>query len=584
MARGEKVKPDAILVQDQLATLQNLFKIWGAPVFMRYFVFIQGKKNSAIADANKQKVNTRIIPFVYNPIQLDIESKIGQHNICLKPRQIGLTTWFLLRRIFVPAIITTGTNGFLISQSNEKATEHFSMVKRALKFVAVVDLQTENSPANELNIALRQNLLHTAYSNRKEIIFDQIGNTIRLGSAEVEEAGQGSTLHHVVASEVARWPGKPEETLANLKEAITLEGTLDLESTANGAGGYFYEEYTRADRKESEFTAHFHQWWYQPEYRITLTLKEQAEMSKDLAADEQRLIDTYKLDLEQIAFRRAKKKSLRHNFDEKYPEDAITCFLIQGTGFFDREVLRARYLELQSYKPLQSRGNGVLKIFFKRIPGRQYCIGADPASGLQITSESSDYSSAVVLDVDTGEQMAAYRSKLPPEDFALDLVDLGALYNNATIAVERGTAADAGGDGGTVIMTIKNQKYMNLYKHKEHWKDKRKKQTGQFMIQDGLPMTGRTRPIALNKFKFIVDNYPELIHDKRTIEQCLVFTRNEKGRPEASPGNHDDDVMCNAIGQLCRHAILGNYDPLISQAEKYGSTPSEEREGDEEDE
>lgn len=582
MARIEKVRPDPKLVKDQLETLQSLFKIWGAPAFMRYFVFIQGKKNSALASKINQKLNTRVIPFVYNPIQLDIEKNIGQYNICLKPRQIGLTTWFLLRRIFVPSIITTGTNGFLISQSSQKATEHFTIVKRALKYIGAVDLQDFSK--NDLTISLQQNLLHTAYSNRKEVIFDQIGNTINIGTAEVEEAGQGSTLHHVVASEVSRWPGNPEETLANIKEAITLDGTLDLEATANGAGGYFYEEYFRAERHESEFTAHFHPWWWQPEYRIPLSLVQQMEMVKDLAADEQRLIDAYKLDLEQIAFRRQKKKSLRHNFDEKYPEDAITCFLVQGIGFFDREVLRARYLELQSYKPLQSRGNGILKIFIKRIPGRQYILGADPAAGKAITTESSDFSSAVVIDLDSGEQQASYRSKLPPEDFALDVVDLGHLYNDAMIAVERGMAADSGGDGGTVIMTIKNQKYMNLYKHKEHWKDRKKKQGGSFLVQDGLPMSGRTRPIALNKFKFIVDNYPELIHDKRTIEQCLVFVRNEKGRPEASPGNHDDDVMSNAIAQLCRQAVLGNYDPLISQAEKYGATPSEEREGDEEDE
>lgn len=575
---NSSVKPDPQLVKDQLATLQSLFKIWGAPAFMRYFVWIQGKKPDKASKKTKQKLNTRLTPFVYNPIQLDIENKIGQYNICLKPRQIGLTTWFLMRRIFVPSIITTGTNGFLISQSGQKATEHFAMVKRALAYVGAQDVQDFSK--NQLTIALQQNLLHTTYSNRKEIIFDQLGNTIQLGSAEVEEAGQGSTLHHVVASEVARWPGNPEETLANLKEAITLEGTLDMESTADGAGGYFYEEFFRAERKESEFVPHFHQWWMQPEYRVELSLAQQLEMVNDLKSDEQRLIDLYKLDLEQIAFRRAKKKSLRHNFDEKYPENAITCFLIQGTGFFDKEVLAARYLELQAYKPLQSRGNGAIRIFHKRIIGRQYIIGADPAAGRQITSEKTDFSSAAVIDLDTGEQCAAYQARLPPEDFALDLEDLGKLYNNALIAVERGVAADSGGDGGTVIMTLKSQKYGNLYKHKEHWKDRKTKQT-KILLQDGLPMSSRTRPVALNKLKFIVDNYPELINDIETVKQCLTFVRNEKGRPEASTGNHDDTVLANAIAQLARQAALGNFDPLLGRKEKYGETPAEEREEEE---
>lgn len=569
-----KAKPDPILVKDQLATLQGLFKVWGAPAFMRYFVWIQAKKNTLAANKTNQKLNTRLTPFVYNPIQDHIEKNIGQYNICLKPRQIGLTTWFLMRRIFVMSLITTGTNGFLISQSGQKATEHFAMVKRALHWVGAQNVQ--DFSANDLTIALHANLLHTTYSNRKEIIFDQLGNTIQLGSAEVEEAGQGSTLHHVVASEVARWPGNPEETLANLKEAITLEGTLDMESTANGAGGYFYEEFFRAEKGLSEFTPHFHQWWFQPEYRIELSIEQQMEMVKDLQADEERLIALHKLDLQQIAFRRQKKKSLRHNFDEKYPEDPVTCFLIQGIGFFDKEVLAARYQELQAYKPLQSRGNGSIRIFRKRIPGRIYIVGADPAAGRMITSEKTDFSAAVVIDLDTGEQQASYQARLPPDDFALDLEDLGRLYNNALISVERGVGADSGGDGGTVLMTLKNQKYANIYKHKEHWKDKKNNKT-EVLTQEGLPMSSRTRPVALNKLKFIVDNYPELIHDIETVKQCLTFVRNEKGRPEASAGNHDDTVLANAIAQLTRQVVLGNYDPLIGKKEKYGATPTEER-------
>ena len=51
-----------------------------------------------------------------------------------------------------------------------------------------------------------------------------------------------NTYTHVVASEVARWEHNPEATLANLKESIPAGGTLDIESTANGWGGYFFEE------------------------------------------------------------------------------------------------------------------------------------------------------------------------------------------------------------------------------------------------------------------------------------------------------------------------------------------------------
>lgn len=570
-------KPDPVLVKDQLQSLQGLFSVWGPSAFMRYFVFIQTKKNSAVAMKTGQRLNSRIVPFVYNPIQEDIEKHIGQYNICLKPRQIGLTTWFLMRRIFVPSLITTGTNGFLISQSSEKATEHFAMLKRALQFVGCEDVATPEK--NELNISLRKNLLHTTYSNRKEIIFDQLGNTMRIGSAEVEEAGQGSTLHHCVASEVARWPGNPEETLANLKEAIVLEGTLDLESTANGLGGYFYEEFIRASEGKSEFTSHFSKWWEQPEYRVEVNTEEAEEMLADLTADELRLIDAYKLDIQQIAFRRQKKLSLRHNFEEKYPEDPISCFLMQGKSFFNKDVLAARYHELLTEDPVLSIAGGSAKIFQKPLPGRRYVIGADPASGKTISSDNTDYSAAKVIDYDSAEEVCSYRTHVAPEDFALDLEYLGKYYNNALIAVERGTAADSGGNGGTVLTTLIGQGYGNIYQHREKIRrsDSQKEET----TQPGLPMTSRIRPMALNKLKYMLDNEPELFHDIDLIKECLVFVRDEKGTPAASPGNHDDMVLASAIAQLVRDIDLGFRDVYVGRRESYGDTPSNVQEDEE---
>lgn len=568
-------RPDPILVKEQLEALQFMYSDWGAEAFAKYMVWILSKK----VDARAQKTHSRLIPFAFNAIQRDIEKRKGNKNICLKPRQVGLTTWFLLRRGFIPALLTPGTNSFLISQSGEKATEHFAMLLRAYKYIGAVS--PSNPELNVLTQSLHQNLLHTAYSNRKEIIFDQLDNRIGIGSAEVEEAGQGSTLHRVICSEVARWPHNPEETLANLKEAIILDGTLDLESTANGAGGYFYQEFFRAERQESEFVAHFHPWWWEQEYRIELTDSQRDEMTADMASDEAALKAQFHLELEQVAFRREKKKSLRHNFDEKYPEDPITCFLVSGNSFFDKQIVKARSIELMGIKPYRSFAGGAAVIFHKAIPGRRYIIGADPASGKKVGSVNedgsggTDFSAAKVIDEDTGEEVAAYHERIAPEDFALDLEQLGRHYNGALLAVERGVGADSGGEGGTVLLTLVNQKYPNIYKHKEWWK--RDRQTAlQLLVQEGFPMTPRTRPVVLNKLRYIIENNPELIHDPLLLKEAMLFVRNEKGRPAAQEDSHDDMVIASAIAQGVRMIVLGYWDPLIARREKYGSTPSDE--------
>ena len=48
------------------------------------------------------------------------------------------------------------------------------------------------------------------------------------------------------------------------------DGEIVLESTPNGAGGVFYEEWQRAE--ETGYTRHFFPWWYEDEYRVEAQL------------------------------------------------------------------------------------------------------------------------------------------------------------------------------------------------------------------------------------------------------------------------------------------------------------------------
>ena len=85
--------------------------------------------------------------------------------------------------------------------------------------------------------------------------------------------------------------------------------------------------------------------------------------------------------MEKMAWRRNAKLEQRGNFDEKYPEDPITAFLVAGKQYFDRDVLIARKHELVDFKPFQEWNNGEAILFNQRGPGRRYIIGADIATG-----------------------------------------------------------------------------------------------------------------------------------------------------------------------------------------------------------
>ncbi len=63
----------------------------------------------------------------------------------------------------------------------------------------------------------------------------------------------------------------------------------------------------------------------------------------------------------------------------------------------------------------------------------------------------------------------------------------------------------------------------------------------------GFKTTSLTRPIILGDLKRVLKEHLDKINDKDTLEELLVFIKNEKGREEAQVGYHDDLVMALAI-------------------------------------
>jgi hypothetical protein len=561
---------DPIIARQQLGALQMIADVKGIPTLCDYFLMILTKKVY-----QGRKVKTRLIPFRFSRIQLDIQDKKRKRNITLKPRQIGSTTWHILCRLFLPAILEPGTSGLLISQTKPYGAQHFQILQRALKNFASAPSWIGSSSEESLLTAqsLQENLLHTQFSARHELKFDFLDSKVLVDSAENADAGTGLTINHLVATEVAYWKRDPESLLAQAKEAIPENGTIDLESTPNGMGGYFYEEWQRAQQPDAEFQSHFYPWWYQDEY--------QAEPpAENLTVEESKLVKEFAWTMKQVTWRRGKIISLRHKFPEKYPEDAQTCFLTSGDTFFDRDILRWLKIQLTNEKPLETFHSGTLKIFKRRIRGRRYVIGADVAEGKLVATEDSDWSAACVMDVDTGEEMASLRSKQPPEEFAQDLVDLAETYNNAVVAPERN------GPGASVILTLnRHLLYGNIFLHKE-WSKERK----MAIAIAGVPTNVRTRPIMLNKLGEMIRDTPQFWHDKTFVDEALNFVWTAKNRaargavtpgttnqvslgariPQGAAGCHDDTVMARAITAYVRLILLGYLDPVEAPSERYG--------------
>lgn len=97
--------------------------------------------------------------------------------------------------------------------------------------------------------------------------------------------------------------------------------------------------------------------------------------------------------------------------------------------------LRACYEELDPLRDVPDDCPVIPGLEIYKLPeeGRQYILSGDPAEG----NPTSDPSAGTVMDVLTGEEMAAIEGQIQPTVFAGYLDQIGQYYNNADIMCER---------------------------------------------------------------------------------------------------------------------------------------------------
>lgn len=457
----------------------------------------------------KVRSKTRgLVPLELNRVQREYSERCTKRNIVLKARQLGITT-YVAARFFVQAITQPGTVTVQVAHDQESAEEIFKIVHRFW----------ENLPA-----AMRHGALLTSRANVRQIAFSRLDSEYRVATAADANAGRGMTIHNLHCSEVARWPGNPEETLASLRATVPNDGEIVLESTANGASGVFYAEWQRTE--ETGYTRHFFPWWYDDDYRVELG---QASV-QPLTQEEKELRERVGLSESQIAWRRMKRAQLRGLAVQEYAEDPVSCFRASGECVFD---LRAIEQALQAYtEPVEQRDNQRLQIWFPPQPGKVYIIGVDPAGG----GSEGDYSCAEVIERRTGLQCAELHGHLPPRELADRLVELGRAYNQGLLVVERNN------HGAGVLAHLQFQGYENVYREGN---------------QDGWLTSAVTRPAMIENLAAMLAISPELFRSSRLLNECRTFERHADGSSGAASGTHDDCGMAMAIAQAARQKTAG---------------------------
>jgi len=179
-------------------------------------------------------------------------------------------------------------------------------------------------------------------------------------------------------------------------------------------------------------------------------------------------------------------------------------------------------------------GDGPIAVFQKPESGVPYVIGGDTAG------EGSDFFVGQGIDNVTGKQVCTLRGQMDEDIYARQMYCLGKWYNTALLSIEANFSSYP-------IRELERLRYPRQFVRQAE-----DSFTHKIRQSYGFKTTSVTRPLIIAGLVEIVREHPEWLSDRDTLEEMLTFVRNEKGRPEAQEGAHDDCVMALAITYYSR--------------------------------
>ena len=259
--------------------------------------------------------------FILNSAQVYIHNKIEQQSkdtgkvraIILKGRQQGAST-YVGGRFIHKTTHNKGVRAFILTHDGESTNALFEMTERYY----------DNLPPSVKPVA--------STANAKELHFGAIDSGYKIGTAGNKAVGRGQTLQYFHGSEVAFWMNASEHTKGIMQAVPDAPGTEVIwESTANGVGNFFHQQWKIAEKGLSEFIPIFVPWFWQTEY-----IKAVPEGFKT-TEEEDSLAIYYELSDEQVYWRRIKIAELTTDgvdgekaFKQEYPMNAAEAFQVSG--------------------------------------------------------------------------------------------------------------------------------------------------------------------------------------------------------------------------------------------------------------
>ncbi len=523
----------------------------------------------------EDRATGQLVPLVLNGVQQKIRNEIERclverlpiRIIVLKSRRMGVST--LIQASFAHlAFTTSGFTAWTGAHEERSAKALHAMTEQMHQ-----GLPDPIRPAKD----------HSERGKILSLVNRSKLTTFTAGGSS-DGVGRGAGARAIHASEVAFYPDAAS-TLLSLRQIVPDEPEtfVCLESTANGVGDAFHQEWLAAEAQESGYTPMFFPWFEFAPYRIALhgvPLEESVTLLPTLRPvgahqdEEAELRRTYGVDDEQIAWRRhtiaSKTNRDLRKFHQEYPSTPGEAFLTSGRTFFANltgistfipsRTGEIRYWNAATRRPMREPAPrkglavgfradpfGPLSMWESPRAGHKYVIGADVAgTTLQAdydarpAGEQDDAYCAYVVDVESGREAACFHTHAITEfEYADALAALGYLYGTAEIGVEK-----QGGYGTATLSRLRDTlHYPRLYEHERADSTDAADRIGSL----GFPMSMITRPLVLATLSELIRDAPGCIVDPELLKELRAFVVTRSGKAQAQTGYHDDRVMARAL-------------------------------------
>lgn len=446
-----------------------------------------------------------IIPFIPKRAQRHFMEHRTGRDLILKSRQQGFSTQ-----------IQADMFARVVSETLRCATlAHDDATTQKLRRMA--ERFYDNLPADLRPPRGLDNATTTTYPRTQ--------SEVTIATAGAQNAGRGGTYNYVHGSEVAFWRNA-KKILSGLMQGVPKEGQIVLESTPNGAQGWFYEQCKAALEGKGIWTLHFYAWWWDEKYQIALDEGEHLVYTKE----EQALVTKHNLTPEQIKWRRAKVDELGDLFPQEYPEDPWSCFLTTGKSAFG-DFYPALYLPHTDldWNPLHT-----------------YVAGVD-------WGQDDDWTVCSIMDANSLHEVSLERWRhMTFKAMRAEIVKLCRKWHVSLIIPERNSAASNVEDLADDLVAA-----------------------GLSTVVQAIPMSNPFKSLLVSDFKNGIETSDlQLldIEEARSELAAFVSGRSPSGlyTYEAQPGNHDDTVIARL---LAYHAILTRAEhmpPVIRQMKVKG--------------